>query len=368
MEKTLEDILSKITPVSQESREKARDYINTLAMPPWALGKLLDLAVDLAGIQGKRKPEVKKKMIFTMAADHGIAEEGVSAFPQEVTVQMAQNILLGGAGVNVLGKQNKTDVQLVDMGVLEDLSSLDNSENLEIIKIANGSNNFYKGPAMTREQAEDAIIKSYNLVSEYIEKNNLDVIGTGELGIGNTTPAAAILSVLGDLSVEEATGRGTGLDDKGLDHKIKIIKESIALNNPNRNDSIDVLSKVGGYDIAGIVGTILAAATHKIPVVIDGFISTSGALIAASLDPNIVDYMISSHQSAEPGHKKMWEKLGKEPLLDLNMRLGEGTGGAMAMNIIESACAIVNNMMTFSDAGVSTSETANVENFEKAKS
>ncbi len=361
---SLNKILSGITPANKEAQARATAYINTIAIPPWALGRLLDLAVQLAGITGKTQPTVSKKRIFTMAADHGVADEGVSAFPQEVTVQMAGNILLGGAGVNVLGRASGADVQLVDMGVKEDLSALPNADRLKIVKIAAGSENMHKGPAMTREQAEEAILAAYDLVSEAIEKDGVDLLGTGELGIGNSTPAAAILSVLSEQPVEKITGRGTGLDDTGLAHKVKIIEESIALNKPNKDDALDVLAKVGGYDIAGIAGTVLAAAAHHVPVLVDGFISTAGALIAQGLAPAAADYMIPSHRSQEPGHDEMWKLLGKEPLLDLGFRLGEGTGGAVAMHLVQSACDVMNDMLTFEDAGVSTSDTASTEVFE----
>lgn len=363
MENRLLEILNNIDSIDTQIQDQTKEYIYTLAMPPWALGKLLDLAVQLSGIRKEIKPKTGNKMIFTMAADHGIAEEGVSAFPQEVTIQMAENILLGGAGVNVLAEANNAKVQLVDIGVKSDLSHLKGSENLEIIKLKNGTNNFRNGPAMTRDDAIDSILRAYDLVTKKIIEEDLEIIGTGELGIGNTTPAAAILAVLTNQRIEDITGRGTGLDDAGLKHKIEVIKESIELNQPDPDDPIDVLAKVGGYDIAGIVGIILAAAVHNKPVIVDGFISTAGALIAARLEPKTIDYMIPSHMSAEPGHQKMWEDLKKQPLLDLNLRLGEGTGGALAMNIVDSACAILNNMLTFDDAGVSTSETAIVENF-----
>lgn len=364
MEDRLNSILSQITDVSQESRDDATAYIETIAMPPWALGRLLDLAVDLAGIQGKTKPTSGKKMIFTMAADHGVAEEGVSPYPQDVTVQMTSGILLGKAGVNSLASQTGAGVKLVDMGIKEDIKGFEDNENFIVIKVQPGSNNIHKGPAMTREQAAEAVVRAYEAVSKAIEEEDVEILGTGELGIGNTTPATAILSVMADVPVEEVTGRGSGLDDEGLNKKIEIIKESIALNNPNPEDALDVLSKIGGYDIAGIAGTILAAAAHKKPVLVDGFISTAGALIAYGLSPKSAQYMIPSHRSVEPGHDKMWDELGKEPLLDLNMRLGEGTGAAVAMHLIDCACEIVNNMATFEEGGVSDSDIATKENFE----
>ena len=363
MEKlTLAQTIDGIEPASKEYEELARKQIEDIAMPPWALGKLCDLAVTLAGIERKVKPTVDKKIILTMAADHGVAEDGVSAFPQEVTVQMAQNILLGGAGVNVLGRAAGAEVRLTDMGIKEDISGLPGAENLNIVKIAPGSENMHTGPAMTREQAVAALEAGINIANQAVA-DGAQLLGTGDLGIGNTTPSAAILSVMADIPVAEATGRGTGVDDEGLRAKIRVIEESIELNKPDKNDAVDVLSKVGGYDIAGIAGSILGAAYNRVPIFIDGFISTAGALIALGLCPTAADYMLPSHRSQEPGHDRMWKAIGKDPLLDLNFRLGEGTGGAVAMHLAECACRIANDMLTFSDAGVTNADSVTVDTF-----
>lgn len=361
-ELTLEQVIEGIEPEDKEMREAAKAHILDIATPPWALGRLYDLAEDLCAIKRTLTPSVKNKKILTMAADHGVADEGVSAFPQEVTVQMAGNILLGGAGVNVLGKAAGADVILTDMGVKEDLSGLPGAEKLNIVKIANGSEDMMKGPAMTREQAIQAVEAGIKTAVDAVN-DGAELLGTGELGIGNTTPAAAILSVMGDVPVKEATGRGTGVDDEGLKHKIAVIEEAIRVNEPDKNDPIDVLAKVGGYDIAGIAGSILGAAYTKTPIFVDGFISTAGAMIALGLCPTVADYMLPSHRSVEPGHDAMWAKIGKKPYLDLEMRLGEGSGGAVAMHLADCACDILSDMLTFSDAGVSTSDTASVETF-----
>lgn len=349
---TLKDVIENIEPKDPDWESKACAHMESLAIPPWSLGQVLTLGVQLAGIKRTIHPCVDKKMILTMAADHGIAEEGVSAFPQEVTMQMVANIVAGGAGVNVLGKASGAEVRLVDMGVKEDMPDLVKKGAIIDAKIAHGSKNFHKGPAMSREQAIAALEAGINIAAKMIQEEGVELLGTGDLGIGNTTPSAAILAVMGEYPLTSITGRGTGLNNAGLMHKIKIIRESIALNNPDKNDALDVLSKVGGYDIAGIAGMILGAAYNKVPVVVDGFISTAGALIAKGLCPTCADYMIASHQSEEPGHQMMWQTLGMHPLLNLNFRLGEGTGAAVAMHLVECAARCMNDMLTFEDAGV----------------
>ncbi|MEF9917640.1 MAG: nicotinate-nucleotide--dimethylbenzimidazole phosphoribosyltransferase [Eubacterium sp.] len=349
---TLNEVINSIEPKDPDWEAKACDHIESLAIPPWSLGQVLALGVQLSGIKRTIKPNVDKKMILTMAADHGIAEEGVSAFPQEVTMQMVSNIVAGGAGVNILGKASGAEVRLVDMGVKEDLPDLVAKGAVIDAKIAHGSENFHKGPAMTRAQAVAALEAGINIASKMICEEGVDLLGTGDLGIGNTTPSAAILAVMGNYPITSVTGRGTGIDNAGLLHKIKIIRESIELNKPDPNDALDVLSKIGGYDIAGIAGIILGAAYHKTPIVVDGFISTAGALIARGLCPNCLDYMIASHQSEEPGHQMMWQTLGLKPLLNLNFRLGEGTGAAVAMHLVECSARCMSDMLTFKDAGV----------------
>ncbi|NLN97440.1 MAG: nicotinate-nucleotide--dimethylbenzimidazole phosphoribosyltransferase [Eubacteriaceae bacterium] len=350
--KTLEEILNGIEPKDAHWEAKATEKLKGLAIPTWSLGKILDVAQQISAIERTDSPEVTNKMIFTMAADHGVADEGVSAFPQIVTLEMIDNIVRGGAGVNVLTKAAGGTVCLVDMGVKKDLNELVDSGQVVDCKIAYGSENMRKGPAMTREQAVEALERSFAVVSDAIEKYDLKLVGTGELGIGNTTPSSAVVAVLGGYPVTAVTGKGTGLNNTQLLNKAEVIKDSIALNNPDPEDAIDVLSKIGGYDIAGIAGTVLAAAYHRIPVVVDGFISTAGAMIAKKLKPETLDYMIASHRSEEPGHQYMWEALGLEPLLQLNLCLGEGTGAAVAFHICECACRCINDMLSFEDAGV----------------
>ena len=290
------------------------------------------------------------KTVFTMAGDHGITKEGVSAYPAEVTPQMVYNFVRGGAAINVLAKHVGAKVVFVDMGVATDL---DKSPELVIRKIGYGTKNFAKGPAMTREEAEKAVEAGIELV---MSEKNIDLAATGDMGIGNTTPSAAITAIITGESVENVTGRGTGIDDKGLILKINAIKAGIKLNNPNKKDGLDVLSKVGGFEIGGLAGVILGAAMRKIPVVFDGFISTAAALIAVNIEPKCKGYIIASHKSVERGHRAALDYLGVKPLLELDLRLGEGTGAALSMPLIEASVKILNEMATFASAGVSEKE------------
>jgi nicotinate-nucleotide--dimethylbenzimidazole phosphoribosyltransferase len=349
---TLKEIINNTEPADPGWEAKARRHVEELAIPPWSLGQVLTLGVRLAGMQRTVHPRVDKKMILTMAADHGVAEEGVSAFPQEVTLEMVRNIVAGGAGVNVLAGAAGAEVRLVDMGVKADLPELAAKGAVIDCKVARGSRNMRRGPAMTRDQAEEALIRGARVADDAIRKEGVTLLGTGDLGIGNTTPSSAILAVIGEYPVTAATGRGTGVDNAALLHKIQVIKDAIACNAPDPADAVDVLAKVGGYDIAGIAGSILGAAYNKTPVLIDGFISTAGALIAKGICPAAADYMIASHQSDEPGHQMMLETLGMRPLLNLDFRLGEGTGAAVAMHLAECACRCMNDMLTFEEAQV----------------
>ncbi|MBU0728912.1 MAG: nicotinate-nucleotide--dimethylbenzimidazole phosphoribosyltransferase [Proteobacteria bacterium] len=350
----LEQTIDKITGQDQSFREQAKNRLDQLTMPHWALGKLMDLAMDLAGITASIKPPVARKAIITMAGDHGVVAEGVSKFPQEVTPQMVYNFVNGGAGINALANQVGARVIVVDMGVAADLSDLAASGRIISKKIAMGTQNMAAGPAMTREQAIQAIESGIEIANELADM--IDLFGTGDMGIGNTTPSTAIVAALTGTSVEEVTGRGTGLDDDQLAHKIRIVKKALEVNKPDPNDGIDVLSKVGGFEIGGIAGVILGAAARRKPVLIDGFISTAGALIAYSLAPKVREYLIAAHRSVEPGHTIMHQHLGCEPFLDLNMRLGEGTGAALAMNIVEAAARVLTEVATFEEAMVSESD------------
>jgi nicotinate-nucleotide--dimethylbenzimidazole phosphoribosyltransferase len=347
----LDATIKTIAPQNPASRAQAMERLNQLLMPHWALGRLLDLAADLAGMTGQAVPPITRKTIITMAGDHGVVAEGVSKFPQEVTPQMVAGFASGKAGVNVLAKLNGVKVVVVDMGVVGDLSSLVAAGKIISKKIAPGTQNMAQGPAMTREQAIRSLEAGIDVVNTLAHE--VDVFGTGDMGIGNTTPSAAIASVLTGQTPAQVTGRGTGLDDAQLAHKVTVIERSLSINQPNPKDGLDVLAKVGGFEIGGIAGVILGAAAKRKPVVVDGFISTAGALIAQSLCPAVTDYIIAAHRSVEPGHRAMQAQLGKEPLLDLNLRLGEGTGAALAMNLVEAAFRVLTEVATFGEAAVS---------------
>lgn len=343
--------IQSITPVETAWRTHARERIATLTMPPWAMGRLLDLAVDLAGITRTLTPPVKRRVVVVMAGDHGVVQEGVSAFPQEVTVQMIRNFGRGGAAVNVLAEQADAQVVVVDVGVAGDLSDLVRSKAIISRHIASGTGNIAVGPAMSRDNAVRAIEAGIEVACSLADTT--DVYATGEMGIGNTTPSSAVVSVFCDVSPEQATGCGTGIDEATRMHKARIVLRAIVHNEPDPADPIDVLAKVGGYEIGAIAGLILGAAARHKPVLIDGFISTAGALLAQGLCPATVDYMIAAHRSAEPGHDAGLKRLGKAPLLDLGLRLGEGTGAVLAMHLVEAATRILTNMVTFGEAGIS---------------
>lgn len=347
----LEKTIAKIEPQSREHRGQAEKHILDLTMPPWALGRVLDLAVDLAGMTRSLSPAVKQKNIVLMAGDHGIIEEGVSEQPQDVTMQMVYNFIGRGAGINVLARNAGAHVTVVDMGVNNSMQDLVAAGKIIDKKIAYGTKNFAKGPAMTRKQAVAAVEAGIEVAYELSPCT--DIFGTGEMGICNTSPSSAIIAVLtGTKAVADLVDRGAGLPCEKLPHKAAVIKKGIELNCPDPDDGLDVLAKVGGFEIGGIAGLILGAAALKKPVVVDGFISTAGALIAAVLCPTAKEYMIAAHGSMEKGHRPMLDMLGKKPLLDLDLRLGEGTGAALAMSIVDAAVAVMTDMATFGQAGV----------------
>ncbi|MBS3800534.1 MAG: nicotinate-nucleotide--dimethylbenzimidazole phosphoribosyltransferase [Thioalkalivibrio sp.] len=350
-ESWLTEGIRRIRPADPCWREQAQRRIHTLTMPPWALGRLLDLAVDLAGMTRSLSPAVARRAVVVMAGDHGMVAEGVSAFPQAVTVEMVHNFVRGGAAINVLARQADARVLVVDVGVAGDLRSLASSEMVRLRRIAPGTANMATGPAMSREQAIRAIETGWETGEELAETT--DLYATGDMGIGNTTPSSAIVATLCEVDPDQVTGRGTGVDETIRMHKAQIIRRAIALNRPDPADPLDVLAKVGGLEIGAIAGVVLAAAAQRKPVLIDGFISTTGALLAQRLCPASADYMIAAHRSVEPGHTVALEQLGKTPLLDLDMRLGEGTGAVLAMHLVEAAVGILTDMATFDEAGVS---------------
>ncbi len=345
----LSECIAKIQPLDVDAMQAARLRQDTLTKPIGSLGRLEELSIQTAGIIGQAIPHLKDKCVLVMAGDHGVVAEGVSAYPQEVTAQMVLNFLRGGAAINVLARHVGARVVVVDMGVVADLPD---HPGLLKRKIAYGTNNIARGAAMTRQQAIQALEIGAEIVESQIVQG-MDLLATGDMGIGNTTPSAAIAAALSGASAAEIAGRGTGVDDSGLQRKIEVIERALAINQPDPKDGIDVLAKVGGFEIGGLAGAILAAAAHRRPVVVDGFISTAAAMLAVSLAPEARHYLIAAHTSMERGHHKMMEWLGVTPLLDLKMRLGEGTGAALAMSLVEAACKTLAEMATFGEAGVS---------------
>lgn len=345
----IQDTINRIKSVRTEFIEKAEKRLDNLTKPKGSLGRLEEFAKRLVAITEDVMPVLDRKVIFTFAGDHGVAREGVSAYPSEVTRQMVFNFINGGAAINVLGRLAGAEVVVIDIGVNGSFGEVDG---LVQKKIVSGTGNIRKGPAMTRDEAVKCVETGMHLAEEYADKG-YKIFGTGEMGIGNTTPSSAIAAVLTGSPVSDVSGRGTGIDDDALRNKINVIEDAIGINRPDPSDPLDVLSKVGGAEIGGIAGLVIGAAAHRVPVVIDGFISTAGALIAYCLEPNTKDYMFAAHNSVERGHKAMLEKIGLDPILDLNLRLGEGTGAALAMLIIEAGLKIYKEMATFGEAGVS---------------
>jgi len=349
----IEEIIEHIESLDRSAMREAQNRQNLLTKPTGSLGFLEELSIHIAGIKGNALPDpFDKKVVITMAGDHGVTEEAVSAYPKEVTPQMVYNFLSGGAGINVLARHIGARVTVVDMGVA---TAFDPHPDLVDKKIREGTKNMAKGPAMTRDEAIQSIKAGIDVFeAEY--RKGVDIVALGEMGIGNTTPSSAITSVITRRPPEEVTGRGTGLDDEGLRQKIETIKRAISLNNPDPSDPIDILSKVGGFEIGGIAGAMLSASSHRVPIVVDGFISSAGALIATKLAPQVKDYLIAGHASVERGHRVILETLGLRPLLDLDLRLGEGTGAVLAFAVVEASCKILREMATFEEAGVSNKE------------
>jgi nicotinate-nucleotide--dimethylbenzimidazole phosphoribosyltransferase len=348
----MQETLTKIQPVDHEILRQAQTKLDGKTKPLGSLGRLEEFACRFAAITGTLDPNTDKKIIFTFAGDHGVVEEGLSAFPKEVTTQMIFNFLNGGAGVNVLARHVGADVRVIDIGVDHDFGPL---PGLIDCKVARGTRNFTKGPAMTREQTVAAIEVGINLANQ-AKADGVSMVGTGEMGIGNTTPSSAIIAAISGKSVRDVTHRGTGIDDRMLQNKIRVIEQGIRVNKPEPGNPLDVLSKVGGLEIAGIAGLVIGAAANRLPVVVDGFISTAGALIASELNPYVKEYIFAAHQSVEIGHSFMLERIGAEPILDLRLRLGEGTGAALAMGLIEAGVKVLKEMASFDEAGVSEGE------------
>ena len=353
MPTSLDTILKEIKPLDSSAMAAAQSRQNSLTKPHGSLGRLEELSIQLAGIKGTATPKLEHKSIIVMAADHGVASETVSLYPQEVTRQMVLNFLKGGAAINAMASQIDARVIVVDMGVKGGFQPL---PGLLCKMIDFGTQNMTQGPAMTRQQAVDSIEAGIQAVEAEMAKR-LDIIGTGDMGIGNTTAASAVFAAISGKQPKKITGRGTGIGDKQLIHKIKIIERALSINKPNPKDPLDVLSRVGGFEIGGLVGVILAGAAYRIPVVIDGFISGAAALIASSLSPQAKDYLIAAHLSAEAGHELLLLFLGLKPLVNLNMRLGEGTGAIIGIFLADAAARTLSQMATFAQAGVSEAKT-----------
>lgn len=346
----IESTIARIKPVDPALLQEAQARLDNKTKPPGSLGRLEEFARRLVAISGEKHPDTAKKIIFTFAGDHGVTEEGVSLYPCEVTTQMVYNFLNGGAGVNVLARHAGAEVRVVDVGVYSDF---EDAPGLIRKKVAKGTKNLAKGPAMTREEAIAAMQVGIELADK-CKAEGVAMTGTGEMGIGNTTPSSAIIAAISGIPVRDLTHRGTGIGDAALENKIRVIEQGLAVNQPDPKDPLDVLAKVGGLEIAGIAGLVLGCAANRIPVVVDGFISTAGALIASELHPNVRDYIFAAHKSVEIGHRFMLERIGAEPILDLDFRLGEGTGAALAMTLIDAGVKILKEMATFEEAGVTS--------------
>lgn len=344
----LQQTIRRIEGLDQEMMEKAQERVDSLIKPPHSLGKLEDLAVQLAGIYSALYPAVDQKSIVVMAADHGVYEEGISANPQEVTYAQTMFIAKGITGVGVLAKPSGAKIVTVDIGVKGEFPS---GAGVIDRKIKQGAGNIAQGSAMTGEEAIQSLEVGIEIANAEILKG-ANLLGTGEMGIGNTTPSTAILSVLGNIPPEEITGNGAGTGRGGIAHKAAVIRKAIEINYPDKRDAIDVLAKVGGLEIGGMAGVMIGAAANRVPVVLDGYISTVAALLAVLIEPKVKDYLIASHASAEPGGKRASELLGIRPMLNMDMCLGEGSGAALAFPLVEAACNMMKEMATFSEVGL----------------
>ena len=351
LELELNKVLNAIRPLDEAAMEKARKRMDILTKPQGSLGRMEDLAVQLAGINGDYFPCATRKRVVVMAADHGVTVEGISAYPSEVTAQMVANFTGGGAAINVLGRLNNVEVVVVDVGVKVDT----NQPGVKRVRIKAGTDNLRHGPAMSRSEALQAVAAGIDCAEEALEAG-IKVLATGEMGIGNTTASSAVMAALTGYETSLVVGRGTGLNDERLRHKQEVVKGALDLHKPDPLDPLGVLSLVGGLEIAALTGLILGAAQRRIPVVIDGFISSTAALTAVKLNPVTWHYLIPSHLSAESGHTLLMDYLNLKPYLNMSMRLGEGTGAVLGMHLVEAAARVTIEMATFEDASVSNKE------------
>lgn len=347
----LKETCQEIGSLDMQAMESVRGRLDSLTKPVGSLGILEDLAIQLAGISGETRPRIIDKWVVVMAGDHGVAAEGVSAYPPEVTAQMVINFLSGGAAINVLARHADARVRVVDLGIASDL----NLPGLVAKKVRPGTASLARGMAMSRAEAVGSLEAGIEVAFD-LASRGASVIATGDMGIGNTTPSSAIVAAFTGRSPEEVVGRGTGVDDARLAAKIEAIRQGLVVNKPDANDALDVLAKVGGLEIGGLAGLVLGAAARRIPVVIDGFISGAAALVAARLAPAARPYLIASHLSVEPGHRIVLDELGLVAPLQLRARLGEGTGAVLAFALLEAACRITSQMATFGEASVSGEE------------
>jgi nicotinate-nucleotide--dimethylbenzimidazole phosphoribosyltransferase len=340
---------ARIAPIDRAIVDETQRILDNKTKPRRSLGRIEDVACQVAAIRGTTAPALPDKAIVVMGADHGVVEAGVSAYPQEVTAQMLLNFARGGAAINVLARHAAARVVVVDMGVKQPLPD---DLGIRAERIGPGTRNFAHGPAMTRDDAVRAIEVGIRIATELAD-DGVTLVGIGEMGIGNTTASSALVSALTGAPADEVTGRGTGIDDAGLRRKIDVIKQALATNKPDATDALDTLAKLGGFEIAGLCGVVLGAAAARIPVVMDGFIASAAALCATRIAPHAAGYLLASHRSVEAGHRIVLSALGAKPLLDLDLRLGEGTGAALAMNLVDASLRILAEMATFASAGVS---------------
>lgn len=347
-DETINRVISEIRPLSEDARARARTRLDSLTKPAGSLGRIEDLAAWYVGVTGHVSPPPLQPVVLTLAADHGVTAEGVSAYPQSVTAQMVRNFIRGGAAVNVLARHAGASLHVADVGVAEDLGE---HAGLLHHKIAHGTKNFLHEPAMSYEQALTSLHVGMNVAQAACAEGN-NLLAVGEMGIGNTTASAAIASVLTGCDVERVTGRGTGVEGWRLRRKISVVKRALALHRPSPDDVVDTLAKVGGFEIGGMAGLMLGAASRRVPVVLDGFITGVSALIAVALAPRCREYLLASHLSEESGHRIVLDHLKLEPLLDLRMRLGEGTGACLAVPLMQAALNVYSRMATFEEAGV----------------
>ncbi len=345
----VDQTIAAIGPLDADAVAAAEARQGVLTKPPGSLGRLESLSIQLAGVFGQPIPQITGKAVIVVAGDHGVASEGVSAYPAEVTPQMVFNFLAGGAAINALSGHAGAEITVIDAGVAVDL---DPQPGLTIAKVGYGAANIAAGPAMSRDDAIRCLEIGINAANTSAD-GGANLIAGGDMGIGNTTPSAAITAAIIGADVATVTGRGTGVDDAGLEGKIAIIRRALDVNQPDGNDGLDVLIKVGGYEIGVLAGVMLGAASRNCAVIVDGFISGAAALIAWRLCPQIAERYIAAHRSVEPGHNVGLQAMGLTPLLDMNMRLGEGTGAALAMHIVEASAKVLSEMATFAEAGVS---------------